>query len=90
MDVSDGLNRVGMKKDALFLAYFGDLGNGLHRSYLIVRGHDGYKRRIVANSLFELLGADNAVFVNRQKGYFKALFFQCIKRMEYGVMLEGG
>ena len=86
--MSDRLHRVGVKQNAVLMADRADLRNRLNGADLVVGGHDRNKAGVLADRGFQLIQADDAVFVNRQKRDFKAVLFQLVQRVQDGVVFK--
>ena len=82
------LNSVGMEGDLSCTAELADLLDGLNRADLVICKHDGHKSGILANGRLKILKADNAVLVDIQQSYLKALFFKLFERMQNRVVLK--
>ena len=87
-DVADRLHRVGVEQDAVLFADRTDLGDGLDRTDLIVRVHDGHERRLVRDRSFQLFRDDDPVFMHVQISDREALFFQSRAGVEHGVVFK--
>ena len=83
------LYRVRVEEHALLAADRTDLTDGLDASDLIIGIHHGNKAGILPNCVTHLLGKNDPVFVNVQKGDGKALLLQLVQGVQDGVMLEG-
>ena len=82
------LNSVGMEGDLSCAAELADLLDGLNCADLVICKHDGHKSGILANGRLKILKADNAVLVDIQQSYLKALFFKLFERMQNRVVLK--
>ena len=82
------LNRVGMEGDLSCAAELADLLDGLNGADLVICKHDGDKRRILANGGLQILKADNAVLMDIQQSYLKALFFELFEGVQNRVVLK--
>ena len=75
-NVRHRLNRVRVEYDAMLFANFTDFRNRLNRTYFVIGKHNADHYRVGTNSLFNLFRRNEALAVNRQIRYFKALFFK--------------
>ena len=84
------LHRVGMEQHLPLPAQRTDFGNGLDGADFIVGEHHRNQGGVRPNGGRHVLHPDDAVFIHRQQGDFKAPFLQGVQRVEDGVMLEHG
>ena len=88
--VAHSLHRVGVEQHPVLLADGADLRDGLKGADLIVGVHNGHQAGLLRDGGLQLLGPDNAVFVDRQVGDSEALLFQCLAGVQHRVVLESG
>ena len=86
--MSDGLNSVGVKINALFFTNCTDFRNRLDRTDLVVCIHYCNKAGVVSESFFKLVKTNVAVLMNIKVGYLKAFFFKLHQRVKNGMMLK--
>ncbi len=86
--MTDSLNGIGEEKNLLFFCYFCYFGDRHNGTYLVVCIHYGNERRIVAYRVAHCFGRNHAVLVDIKICHLKTLFFQCLHRVENGVMLD--
>ena len=72
----DGLDRISMEQDAFLPADRADLRHGFQRTDLIVGRHDADKDRLRTDGFPDGFRRNRSVFVHRQEGDLKPLFFQ--------------
>ena len=84
------LNCVGVERDTLAAAECADLLNRLHGADFVICKHNGNKSGILSYSGLDILKADNAVFVDIQKRYLKALLFKLLEGVQNRMMLKLG
>ena len=88
--MTGSLHRIGVEQDAALAADGADLGNRLDRADLVVCIHDRHEAGILADGVRDLLGRDEAVFMNIEQRDLKALLLQPLQAVQDGMMLKGG
>ena len=88
--MAECLNGVGMEPDFVFAAQRADLLDGLNGADFVVGVHDGDKPGVRANRRFDILYADNAVFVNGNICDLKALLFKGGAAVKHRMVLKRG
>ena len=73
LDVTHGLDGIGVEQNTLFPAHSANFRNGLNRADFIVGEHHSHQAGVIPNGIPHLLSSDDAVFVYIQQGDFKAL-----------------
>ena len=88
--MTGSLHRIGVEQDAALAADGADLGDRLDRADLVVCIHDRHEAGILADGVRDLLGRDEAVFMNIEQRDLKALLLQPLQAVQDGMMLKGG
>ena len=89
-NVSRRLHGVGVEQYARLAADLADLADRQDRADLVVGVHDGHQTRILADGVLDLLCRHGADGADGEQLNGKALFFELLKRVQHGVMLERG
>ena len=86
--MTGSLHRIGVEQDAALAADGADLGNRLDCADLVVCIHDRHEAGILADGISDLLGRDEAVFMNIEQRDLKALLLQPLQAVQDGMMLK--
>src|SRR5277367_6820471 len=76
------------EENPVFLGDFADFRDWIDHSNLIVGIHDGNQNGGWADSGFQLIQVDPAIFLHRQIGDFKTVFFQALAGIQHGLVLD--
>ena len=88
--LAEALYRIDMEKKLRihFLNQCTGLCNGLLRTDLIIRIHNGNQYGLSGNSALQIFKADTALLIHRQIGYPEALFLQIFHCLQNGRMFN--
>ena len=88
--MAEGLDRVRMKTDPLFLRDPADLGDGLDRPDLVVRMHDGDEDGPVRDRLHHVRRIDQAVLIHGEISHPEPFLLQETAGLQNSVMFDRG
>src|SRR5580658_9429707 len=83
------LHAVHGEENAVFLGDFADFGDRIDHTNLVVGVHDGDQDGGRPDGGFQLIQVDAPIFLHRQVGDFKALFFEALARVQHSLVLDG-
>ena len=88
--MADRLHGIRVELCADRMGERGDLLQRLDGADLVVRGHDGDKRGVLRELLFQLFEVDMAFLIHVQIGDAEAFLFECFAGVQHRVMLNFG
>ena len=85
--LADNLHGVAVEDDALLVADFANLADGLQDTDFVVGGHDGDQDGLVVDGTLQVVDVDEAVGLHRQIGDAIAVLLQALAGVEYSLVL---
>ena len=90
VQVTNGLNGIGVEGHPGLLADSTDLSDGQDRADLVVGVHGGHQAGVRPDGILHLLGGDVVALLHIQKLDLEAFLLQLFQGVQHGMMLEGG